>query len=417
MTTTPPATPALPLEPTLDVPSELGIMQGFPPPPEKRIGPANQLEPIFMRWSMMNPLSMTCVAPISRGQAGPSALGQGPQLDLDTVRVDDGQGTTLQGRALYERFGLNAMVVLHKGRLACELYLGDMRPDTRHMVFSCTKSFVGTLAAMYVRSGALAMDKPAQHYIPELAGCALGSATVEQLQDMRANFRFGDKLHAGGTLQLNYLRAAGILPRPADSTDPAHVYALLQSSQAEGTHGVGPFRYDNGCTETLTWLLQRVTGQRLSTLIAQHFWTPLGMEQDAFMVVDSIKAEAGAVGLSACVRDLARFGDMLRCDGTGGGRQLVAPAVIADIVRGGDRAAFAASTSAARRVGGSYRYQWWVNHDQHDSYEAKGQFGQRIWIAPGAQTVIAVVSTDPDFTNRRDPLRLAFFHAIVQALT
>ncbi len=415
MTNTAAAAPTPP-EPDLVAPSALGIMRGFPPPPDKRIGPANQLQPVFMRWTMMNASAMACTARVRRGASRPDVLVQGPPLALDEVGVDDGAGGTLRGHALYARLGMNGIVVLHRGRLVAETYLGDMRPEIPHMVFSCTKSLVGTLVAMHAHHGLLSMAQRAGHYLPELADSALGSATLEQLLDMRANFRFGSMPHAGGTLQLSYLRAAGLLPRPADDDGPPHIQALLLSAEAAGTHGQGPFRYDNGSTETLAWVLQRATGLSLAELISRHFWAPLGMEQDAEMTLDPIKTQAAAAGFVACLRDLARWGEMMRREGEGGGRQLVPPAVVAAIRAGGDRDAFATSAAAARRVGGSYRYQWWVNHDEFDSFEAKGQFGQRIWVAPGGETVIVQVSTDPDPSNSRDPLRLCFYHAITRAM-
>lgn len=390
-------------------------MVGFPPSPDNQVRFGNAMSPRFLRWAMLNPSQVYNTVRVSRGDGLALPLAHGDALDFDALPIPY-QGASVSAAEFLRRTGTDALLVLHRGRIVHERYIGDMGSRTLHALNSATKSLVGNLVAMLADDGTLDLQASASHYVPELATSALGSATLDQLLDMRANFRFGEAQHQAGKLQLEVHYALGTIPRPPGYAGPDGIYELMLSAQPTQAHGSGPMRYDNGCTETLGWVLARVTGQRVSTLISERFWAPIGAEMDADFLLDAKKFEVAAFGLQACLRDVARFGEMMRRDGCVGDRQVVPAAVVADIQGGGDRAAFAASPSGANRPGGSYRRQWWINHDAWDSYQASGQYGQRLWIAPKAETVIAQLAVDPDTSNSREPLRSAAYAAIAAAL-
>ncbi|WP_439953315.1 hypothetical protein, partial [Escherichia coli] len=81
---------------------------------------------------------------------------------------------------------------------------------------------------------------------------------------------------------------------------------------------------------------------------------------------------------------LARFGECLRNDGAFNGRQIIPAEAIADITRGGDPARFAPA-GYATLPGWSYRNMWWVSHDDHGVYMARGIHGQSIYVDPKAE--------------------------------
>jgi CubicO group peptidase (beta-lactamase class C family) len=92
--------------------------------------------------------------------------------------------------------------------------------------------------------------------------------------------------------------------------------------------------------------------------------------------------------LNLTLRDLARFGEMMRRDGHFNGQQIVAKAVIDDIRRGGDPQLL---KQAGYRTlpGGSYRAMWWLLHNANGAYSARGIHGQGVYIDPKAEMVIA----------------------------
>ena len=123
-----------------------------------------------------------------------------------------------------------------------------------------------------------------------------------------------------------------------------------------------------------------------------------------------------AGGLSCRLRDLARFGEMIRLDGRLNGRQIVPAAVVADIRKGGSKAAFAGA-GYKTLPGASYHNQWWVLHDEHGAFAARGIHGQGIYVDPKAEMVIARFASSPVAGNvGLDPTTLPAYRALARHL-
>lgn len=398
-----------------DIPSQVGVMIGAPPAPENQVTFRTSLSPRFMRWTLQHMSSMANTVRVSRGTGIPTPLPQGKPLDVEALSVE-WQGKQLSIVEAYRILGVDSLLVLHRGKVVYERYNGDMSADTVHATNSCTKSLLGTLVTTLAYEGKLDLSAPASRYVPEIASSAVGSATLQDLLDMRANFKLGDDVHVGGSLQIAAQQAYGMLPRPKDYAGPDGALEMVLASRPTTAHGTGPFRYDNVSAETLGWVVHRVTGKSVPELISERFWQPMGAEQDGDFLLDTRKTPIAAFGLQANTRDMVRFVEMIRNGGRVGSKQVIPEAVVAEVRRGGDRTAFADSSDGPVIPGGSYHNQWWFNHDELDSFQCQGQFAQRFWVAPKAETVIGLYSTDPDTTRTREPLRRAVFQSIVRAL-
>lgn len=388
-------------------------MVGFPPPPHLRVTLANGHLPEHLGWRTQNPCRVFPCARISRGEGAIVPLPGGEALAVEALKVQSESDAEMTMAEVWRQTGADATLVMHRGKVVHESYLGDMTAAHVHSMFSATKSVVGLLVESLIHEGLVDEAALASAYLPELRASPVGSATVRQLLDMRANFKFSERPKAQGQVQVDYIMGLGFLPRPAGYTGPNGAYELLMQAQPmEQPHG-GPFRYDNGSTDALGWILRRLTGLSLDELISERIWSRLGAERDAGMTIDASGTEWAAAGMSACLRDFARLGEMIRCDGRFNGQQILPAAVYAGLRQGGDRQAFAAGENAT--AGGSYRSQVWFYHDRHDSFCCRGQYGQRLWIAPNAQTLIAQFAVDPTLTAM-EPLRLRGFQAIADAL-
>lgn len=67
-------------------PIKLGIMQGFPPAPEKVVGPQNSLKFPFIRWSLRNARLISATANIEHSVT-PLKLEQGKKVTLDNIKI------------------------------------------------------------------------------------------------------------------------------------------------------------------------------------------------------------------------------------------------------------------------------------------------------------------------------------------
>ena len=141
------------------------------------------------------------------------------------------------------------------------------------------------------------------------------------------------------------------------------------------------------------------------------------MEQDAALVVDAQGTPFAGGGLMLSVRDMARFGEMMRQGGKWNGEQVVPAAAIADITKGGGKVEFAKNGAYPTLPGWSYRNQWWVSHNDHGAYMARGIHGQAIYIDPKAEMVIARFASHPVAGNVAiDPTSIPAYEALGRLL-
>jgi CubicO group peptidase (beta-lactamase class C family) len=162
--------------------------------------------------------------------------------------------------------------------------------------------------------------------------------------------------------------------------------------------------------------MKRVTGIALPEMLSDRIWSRIGCEEDGYITVDSIGVPMGGGGLSASLRDLCRFGELMRCEGAWHGQQVIPAEVVADIRRGSDPRKFA-KAEYTLLPGYSYRNMWWVAHNPLGLYEGRGIHGQRLYIAPRAELVIARFASHPIASSAaNDPITLPAFAALCHLL-
>lgn len=399
-------------------PAKLGWMVGSPPPPDRivRFEDGSYWRFPALRWSVSNFRQLMPTVNVSRGPGPVAVLPTALRDDIDSLTFTPlGAQRTMTWRASLDANYTDGIVVLHKGRIVYERYFGVLGPEGQHGLMSVTKTFVGTLAAMLVAEGRLDPGQRVDSYVPELAASAFGSATVRQVMDMTTGISFSED-YADPTAEIWLHAAAGNpLPKPKNYTGPRGYYEFLQTVKPQGAHGAA-FAYRTANTDALGWIIARVTGRSVAQLLSERIWSRLGAEQDAYMSVDSIGTPFAGGGLSTGLRDLARFGEMIRNNGAFNGRQIIPAMAVADIRRGGNPADFARA-GYELLPGWSYRNMWWVTHNEHGAFMARGVHGQALYIDPAAEMVIARVASTPVAGNSaNDPTSLPAWHALARHL-
>ena len=410
-------------KPVLDAvasdPATMGWMQGSPPAPDKRIDSAtgDNLRFPMTRWSFSHMREFMPTQRVSRGPGEVRAFPRALRDDIDAVTFTPlGGGAAMSWRQSLDVNFTDSILVLHKGRVVYERYFGVSAPDTRHIAFSVTKSFVGTLAEMLIAEGKLDETAPVSRYLPELADSGFGSATVRQVADMTTALDYSEDYTDAGAGIADLVRANGYSPRPPGYAGPRDIFAYLPTVKASGPHGAA-FNYRTVNTEVLGWLVARAEGKRLADVLSERLWQPLGMACDAdWIAADPTGAPFAGGGLNPCLGDLARFGEAMRNGGQINGKQIIPAAVVARIAAGGRPEDFA-KADYPLLPGWSYRSQWWVSHNPHGAYNARGIHGQAIYIDPKAEMVIARFGSHPIAANSMfDATSLPAFHALAKHL-
>lgn len=397
-------------------PNRLGIMRGFPPPADRTVRFDNGSGYRFpaTRWAFSNMRQLVPTSVVWRGEAAATALPRA-ERDLGGIRL-----TTLDGKAMTFEEALagtyaDGILVLHRGQVVYERYFGALNAHRPHIAMSLTKSFVGTLAAVLVAQGKLDPSALVTRYVPEMAGTAYADATVRQVMDMTIGVQYSENYADPNAEVWNYARAGGMLPAGPNYQGPRSFYDFLTRLRKEGEHGQA-FAYKTVNAEVLAWIIRRVGDQSMADLLSSEIWSKLGTEGDAFFMVDAIGTESGGGGLNTTLRDLARFGEMMRNRGRFNGQQVIPAAAVEDIERGGDRAHFA-KAGYATLPGWSYRNMWWVSHNEHGAYMARGIHGQSIYVDPKAEMVIVRYASHPIAANgANDPITLPAYMAVARAL-
>lgn len=404
-------------------PARMGWMQGFPPARDKIIQFADGSFREFpkTRWAFSNYGQLLPNRIIAKGSgpvsALPRALERMAQIDDVTFEPIGASGQRMTWAQSLDANYTDGIVVLHKGRIVYEKYFGVLKPEGQHIAFSVTKSLVATLAATLVHEGKLDANALVTKYVPEVKDSGFGDATVRHLLDMTSGVLFSENYADPNAAIWDFSRANNLLPRPPGYAGPQNGYEYIKTLRKEYPHGER-FAYKTVNTDLLAWVMSRVTGKSLADLMQEQFWNQLGVEQSAYISVDPAGIPFAGGGFNCALRDLARFGEMIRLKGRYNERQIVPAAVVEDIHRGASKEHFA-SAGYKTLPGWSYRNMWWVSHNEHGAIMARGIYGQAIYVDPKAEMVIARFASHPIAGNAvsLDYTTLPAFHAVAKFLT
>jgi len=290
-------------------PLAMGWMLGSPPPPAKLIRYVDGSYYAFpqTRWSYSNIRQFLPTRAVPRGAAAVSPLPKAERADIDAVTFQPIGGTRRMtwDESLLANY-TDGILVLHKGNIVYERYFGVLTPIAQHIAFSVTKSFVAVLAATLMSQGILDQRSTVAKYVPELRDSGFGDATLRQLLDMTTGVKYSEHYDDPNSSIWDFRRAVGILPRPGAYKGPETAYEYVRSLGKEYPHG-NRFDYKTVNTDVLGWVMWRVTGKSLSDLMRERYWNRLGMEQDAYFILDSAGTENAGGGLNLTLRDMARL--------------------------------------------------------------------------------------------------------------
>ncbi|MBB4261348.1 serine hydrolase [Bradyrhizobium sp. CIR3A] len=401
-------------------PNAIGLMQGFPPEPDKRVVFATRTALTFpkLRWSVNHWREIAPTRRVWRG-TGPIEPFVRDVRDLSAIRFKTLDGMDVDFQSALSLMYTDGLLVLHRGQIAFETYRAGGAPHLPHSVFSITKSVTGLLACVLIVEGKLDPEAQVTHYLPELEGSGFEGAAVRNVLDMTVGAKFSENYPDPDAEIRQYGAPSGMGPITTDYAGPSHLAAYLPTIRPAKPHGQ-MFQYITPATEVIRWILTRLTGQTLSDLLSNLVWTKLGVEEDASINLDAVGADVAGTGLSVTLRDLGRFGEMIRNGGRIGSRRIIPTEAIAEMIRPGTEQEKQAFAKAAypHLVGWSYRNQWWLKNDSHGAFQARGIFGQVLHIDPAAEIVIVRQSSMPTASSTlSDPLCLPFYDAVTEFLS
>jgi CubicO group peptidase (beta-lactamase class C family) len=334
------------------------------------------------------------------------ALSTGTDGFLSIAPQDAGFAPDLGARldkAIADRrvWNLHGLLVLRDGRLLLERYFeGDdqargiggighvtFKSDTMHDLRSCSKSIIGLLYGIALRQGKVPSPEiPLFSAFPEYADLASKDGrdrlTIQHVLTMtmgtdwdESSLVYSDPRNSETAMDVAPDRYRYILERRVVDTPGAH------------------WTYCGGATALLARIIAEGSGKTLHEFARENMFDPLGMGPTEWATGRDGEPFA-ASGARMSARDLARIGVMMLHGGKVGERAVVpadwvtlctTPVVSADEVR-------------------RYGYQWflldiafgkpkgWAVGRLERMWMAQGEGGQRLFVIPALQLVVAITA-------------------------
>jgi len=269
------------------------------------------------------------------------------------------------------------LLVVQDGKIRMERYALGHSDTKLWSSLSVAKSVASTLVGIAIKDGYIkSVDDFVTDYLPNLKGSAFDSVKIHHLLTMTSGVKWNE----------NYTDPdSDVAGFDQDSTVDAMkaIVSYMRRLPAEAEPGT-KYNYSTGETHLLGTLISSATQQSLSYYLSSKIWIPYGMEQTATWRLDRTGQEMAGCCLQMRLRDFARFGQFVLEDGYINGKSIVPD----------DWFKKATQIQIPLWPGGGYGYGWWIFNGH--SFEALGIHGQKIYIDPSRNLVIAINSAWPE---------------------
>jgi CubicO group peptidase (beta-lactamase class C family) len=336
----------------------------------------------------------------------PRSLSAGPAALQAIAPGDAGFAPDLEARldkAIADKriWNLHGLVVLRNDRLVLERYfegedeardvgaIGRVThtADTMHDLRSCSKSIVGLLYGIALQQGKVPPpEAPLFVAFPEYADLAgkggRDRLTIQHVLTMtmgtdwdESSLFYDDPRNSETAMDNAPDRYRYILERCVVDTPGAH------------------WTYCGGATALIARMIAKGSGQTLHEFARENLFDPLGLGPTEWAVGTDGEPFA-ASGARMSVRDLSRIGELMLHGGKVDGREVVPSEWVTRCITP------VVSTDEVRRYG----YQWfvmdiafgkpkgWAPGRLERMWMAQGEGGQRLFVIPALQLVVAITA-------------------------
>ena len=308
-----------------------------------------------------------------------------------------------------EHYKTDGLIVLHNGNLLYENYWNNNSATSKHIAFSVTKSFVSALVGIALDEGLIDnIEDPITKYLPDFNGTSYEGVRIKDILQMSSGVDFNED-YADPKSDINRFGRA-----TARGSSFRNFAKSLERGREPGTY----HHYVSIDTQVLGFLLAEVTGMPLKEYLYKKIWNKIGMEDDAFFIVDNNGVEMALGGLNATLRDYAKFGELYLNRGKWNGEQVV-PASWVDASHTTDGPHLKPGESELSSSPWGYGLQWWVPGFPDTDYTASGVYNQYIYIDPLTNVVIAKTSSNHRYTSEKEyskAAHVAMFRAIAESI-
>ena len=324
--------------------------------------------------------------------------------EIGALKLKNADGSEQTLDQFVNNGAVDGCLVVHAGKIVYEKY-PTIQPDDLHIIMSVTKAVVLAALAILEDQGKIDLEKPVENFLPELKGSDWAGTRLRDLVDMRSgmegsetsNDAYRNPAHKQFQLEATLgwqLRTAPELPEAARSGD---LLAFLRTIKRERPAGE-KWAYTSSNTAVIGEVVSRITGKSLADAISDLIWSKIGAAHNATLAENERGFPASHAGMSATLRDVARFGLLFTKNPPAGHSRVVSDAVIKRIFAGyGDQ------RTADEHGRLPLTYQWDMISNKGEL--AKGGWaGQLLYIDRDKDVVVAWSGTNQVADPKLEPL-------------
>ena len=259
-----------------------------------------------------------------------------------------------------------AFLIIKNDSIWHESYFDGYTNTSKSNSFSIAKSIVSAALGKAIMQGKIkSLDQKGTDFFPDLKGKFAKEVTVGDLSSMASGLSWDEK----------YYSPFSIVTRAYFDDNLKELILGLSIKDKPGQQ----FRYLSGATQLLAMCIEKATGEYLSNYVSEHFWKPLGAENDAFWQLD--EADTGIEKAYCCIastaRDFARFGKLYKQKGVWNGKQIL------------ERSFVEKSLQPRFSDSPEYGYGWWLHQiNGKRVFYMRGHLGQYVIVIPEDEIII-----------------------------
>lgn len=274
---------------------------------------------------------------------------------------------------VFEQLGTVAYVIIKDSTLLFEQYWEDYSPESHSNSFSMAKSIVSLAIGAAIDDGFIKnVDQPVSDFYPEFQGYNGKPLTLRHLLTMSAGVDFDEAYSSpfSPTTKLYY------------GDDLQQIALGMKEIEEPGVY----FIYQSGVTQLLAFIVEKATGENISSYVSRKFWTPMNAEEDALWSLDKKDGiEKAYCCFNSNARDFARFGQLILNEGDWNGRQLISSSYLKEATTPDTSLLF----KEYNETNHCYGFQFWhLSYNGMEIPYMRGILGQYIFIIPDLNAVV-----------------------------
>jgi hypothetical protein len=208
----------------------------------------------------------------------------------------------------FRKYGTVAYVIIQNGALLFEQYWEKYSPQSHSNSFSMAKSIISFATGCAIDDGVIAnVDQPVGDFFPQFGRYNGKPLTIRHLLSMSAGVDFREAYTSlfSPTTQLYY------------GNDLKKIVTGMKQIEEPGVY----FIYQSGVTQLLAFILEKATGENITSYVSRKIWTPIQAEENALWSLDRKDGfEKAYCCFNSNARDFARLGQLVLNEGKWNGK-------------------------------------------------------------------------------------------------